>query len=238
VLDAGCHERALEPVFRTSGCRDYAVALTPGRLLRVDRQLFETLLKDETRSGIELEDLDLTETEGEIIARIYQACLNTLELPSMPEVALEIRKATEDPTWTSRTARIVQMDMAVTGGLIKAANSALYGGSAPVTNVACAIRASGHGHHPQLVMSIAMGQVFRPMPLKSDPHARTLGSQRTRLGAQLRDRPPLRPSGSRAGLLAGLLHDVGAVPILDYMGRHNPDIGPDEIEGIIERLHA
>jgi HD-like signal output (HDOD) protein len=233
--------RAVHPIFRHDRLRDYAVALTPGRLLRIDRQLYETLLKDETRTGIELEDLELTEVEGEIIASLYRACLrNTLELPSMPEVALAIRKATEDPdVHLNELSRIVQTDMAVTGGLIKAANSAVYGGSAPVANVGAAIRRLGMDTTRQLVMGIAMRRVFET----DAPNVRTrmheLWEHSVRVSALsfaiARHCGGFDPDQA---LLAGLLHDVGIVPILDYIGRHNPDIGPDEIERIISTLHG
>jgi HD-like signal output (HDOD) protein len=38
--------------------------------------------------------------------------------------------------------------------------------------------------------------------------------------------------------MAGLLHDVGAVPILDYMGRHHPEVSEQEMHGIIEKLQG
>jgi HD-like signal output (HDOD) protein len=240
VLDPAT-ERALEPVFTEQRLRDYAVALTPARLLRVDRQLFETLRKDETRSGIEFEDMDLSETEAGIVARIYQACVNNeLELPAMPEVALEIRKATQDPDMDfARLARVVQMDMAVTGGLIKAANSALYGGSAPVTNVRGALQRLGMDTSRKLITSIAMGHVFSSDAPEIRSRMHQLWDHSVHVSALsfviARHCGRLDPEQA---MLAGLLHDVGAVPILEYMGRHAPQVAGHALEGIIERLHA
>ena len=240
VLDPAT-ERAAQPIFLKPRPRDYAIALTPARLIRVDRQLYETLRNAESRSGIEFEDLDLSETEGEIFARIYQACLgNALELPAMPEVALEINKAAEDPDMDlSSLARVVQMDMAVTGGLIKAANSAMYGGTAPVSHVRGALQRLGMDTTRQLVTGIALRRVFRSETPGISTRMHELWDHSVHVSALsfVIARHCGRLDPDRA-LLAGLLHDVGAVPILEHIGRHEPGIDPQVLEGTIERLHA
>ncbi|ACL73770.1 HDOD domain-containing protein [Thioalkalivibrio sulfidiphilus] len=240
VLEADS-SRALRPLFGDERLQDYAVALTQGRLLRVDRQLFETFKADETSTGIELEDVEYGPTEGAIIARLYQDCMsNQLDLPSVPDVALKIQRATEDPaTDLNDLARIVQMDMAVTGGLIKAANSAMYGGTAPVNHVRDAIRRLGTNATRQLVISIAMGQVFKTDVPSLKQRMHTLWDHSVHVSAlcYVIARHCGRLDAEHA-LLAGLLHDVGVVPILDYVGKHQPDIDPEELERIIARLHA
>lgn len=240
VLEAQA-DRAAQPVFHQDRLRDYAVALTTGRWLQIDRQLFETLRKDETRSGIELEDMELTPTEGEVFTLIYQACLsNSLQLPSMPEVALEIQKASKDPDMDlGRLSRVVQMDLAITGGLIKAANSAMYGGSAPVNNVRAAIQRLGMDTTRQLVMGIAMARVFSSDVPSLQARMHQLWDHSVHVSALsfvlARHCGSLDPDFA---LLAGLLHDVGVVPILDFIGQRDPDIDPQELERIISRLHG
>lgn len=240
VLEAHSN-RALRPLFGAERLQDYAVALTQGQLLRVDRQLFETFQSDETSAGIVIEDVDFGPTEGAIFAQLYQDCMsNQLDLPSVPDVALKIQRASEDPsTDLNDLARIVQLDMAVTGGLIKAANSAMYGGSAPVNHVRDAIRRLGTNTTRQLVISIAMGQVFKTdVPsLKRRMHALWDHSVHVSALSYVIARHCGRLDAEHA-LLAGLLHDVGVVPILDYVGKHQPDIDPQELEAIIARLHG
>ncbi|HSP01799.1 MAG TPA: HDOD domain-containing protein [Thioalkalivibrio sp.] len=240
VIEPGS-SRAQRPVFGQADSQDYAVALTPGQMLRVDRQLFETFKADETSSGIELEDVEYGATEGAIFAQLYQDCIgNRLELPSVPEVALKIQRASEDPdTDFNAMARIVQMDMAVTGGLIKAANSAMYGGSSPVGHVRDAIQRLGMKTTRQLVMSIAMGAVFKTDVPSLQKRMHRLWDHSIHVSAL--SFVIARHCGHLDvdhALLAGLLHDVGVVPILDYIGKHQPDIHEDELEGIITRLHG
>ncbi|OOG24749.1 metal-dependent phosphohydrolase [Thioalkalivibrio denitrificans] len=234
-------ERGAQPIFLKPRPRDYAIILTPARLMRVDRQLYETLRNAVSQSGIEIEDMNLSDTEGEIFAGLYQACLsNALELPAMPEVALEINKAAEDPDMDLSTlARVVQMDMAVTGSLIKAANSAMYGGSAPVSHVRGALQRLGMDSTRQLVMGIAMGRVFRSETPGISARMHELWDHSVHVSALsfviARHCGGFDPDRA---LLAGLLHDVGAVPILEHIGRHEPDIEPQALEDIVERLHG
>jgi HD-like signal output (HDOD) protein len=240
VLEAHS-SRAQRPLFGEERLQDYAVALTQGQLLRVDRQLFEAFKADETSTGIELEDVEFGPTEGAIFAQLYQDCMhNELDLPSAPDVALKIQRATEDPdTDLNDLVRIVQLDMAVTGGLIKAANSAMYGGSAPVSHVRDAIQRLGTDTTRQLVISIAMGQVFRTDVPALKQRMHTLWDHSVHVSAlsYVIARHCGRLDAEHA-LLAGLLHDVGVVPILDYVGKHQPDIDPQELEDIIARLHG
>jgi HD-like signal output (HDOD) protein len=62
---------------------------------------------------------------------------NTLELPSLPEVALKVRKALADESVSSaEIARLLGTDPALAARVLKTANSALfYRGSKPITSL-------------------------------------------------------------------------------------------------------
>ena len=60
----------------------------------------------------------------------------TLELPTLPEVALEIRDAVENDTADApMVARMVAKDPALSARLLQVANSPLYRGSSEVDSI-------------------------------------------------------------------------------------------------------
>ncbi|ANB02024.1 HDOD domain-containing protein [Ectothiorhodospira sp. BSL-9] len=232
--------RAQQPIFGASRLQEYAVALSQCQVLRVDRNLFDTLSQQQSEAGYEIEETTLTDVESEVFSSLYQRIVTgQLTLPALPEVATKIQSAINDPRIDStRLSRIVQMDMAVTGGLIKAANSALYGGAAPVPNVRDAITRLGHAATRQLVISIAMKQVFKTSVRGFQRRMLELWDRSVRVSALsfVLARHGTRFDPEHA-LLAGLLHQVGMVPLLDYLGQNHPTMEDHEIDAILKRLH-
>lgn len=232
--------RAHQPIFGASRLKEYAVALSQCQVLRVDRNLFDTLSRQQSEAGYEIEETTLSDVESELFSTLYQRIVTgQLALPALPEVATKIQSAINDTQIdAARLSRIVLMDMAVTGGLIKAANSALYGGAAPVHNVRDAIVRLGFSATRQLVISIAMKQVFKTSVRGLQRRMLELWGRSVRVSAlsYVLARHGTRFDPEHA-LLAGLLHQVGMVPLLDYLGHHHPHMEDREIDAILQRLH-
>ncbi|MGM0677559.1 MAG: HDOD domain-containing protein [Pseudomonadota bacterium] len=232
--------RAQQPIFGASRLKEYAVALSQCQVLRVDRNQFDTLSRQQSEAGYEIEETTLSDVESALFSSLYQRIVTgQLALPALPEVATKIQSAINDPKMdATRLARIVQMDFAVTGGLIKAANSALYGGAAPVHNVRDAVTRLGFAATRQLVISIAMKQVFKTSVRSLQRRMLALWDRSVRVSALsyvlARQGTLFDPEHA---LLAGLLHQVGMVPLLDYLGQHHPDMSDAEIDHILNRLH-
>ena len=233
--------RARQPVFTEGRLQGYVEALTGVRLLRLDRRFYEMLREHQSQSGYEVEDVELNDTEGALFAEVYQACASgEVALPALPEVAVRIQAAMRDPDVdVSRLARIVGMDLAVTGGLIRAASSAMYGGASPVKSVRDAIVRLGLTVARRLSVTIAMQQIFRSESPLLRRRMQNLWDRSVHVSGLsfliARHCPDFDPEHA---LMAGLLHDVGAVPILDYMGRHHPEVSEQEVRGITEKLQG
>lgn len=233
--------RARQPLFAEGRLQGYVEALTGVRLLRLDRRLYGILQQHQSQSGYEVEDVELNDTEGAMFAEVYEACASgEVALPALPEVAVRIQMAMKDPDVdVKQVARIAGMDLAITGGLIRAASSAMYGGASPVKSVRDAIVRLGLTVARRLAVTIAMQQVFRT----TSPLLRRRMQQLWDRSAHVsvlsfliaRHCPGFDPEHA---LMAGLLHDVGAVPIFDYMGRHHPEVSEQEMHDIVEKLHG
>jgi HD-like signal output (HDOD) protein len=233
--------RARQPLFSEGRFKEQAEALTGVRLLRVDRRVFEILQQQQSQSGYEVEDVELDDTEGALFAEVYEACASgKVDLPALPEIAIKIQAAMKDPDVDiARLARIVGMDLAVTGGLIRAASSAAYGSANPVKSVRDAIVRLGLTAARRLAITIAMQQVFQSKSPALRRRMQELGDRSVRVSVlsfvMARHCAGFDPEHA---LLAGLLHDVGSVPVLDYLGRNHPEISDREIDAIAEKLRG
>lgn len=157
--------------------------------------------------------------ENEISYKLYQELKNdTLVLPSLPDIAVRIGNALKDETKTfNHIAEIVQTDPAISAKLIKAANSAMYGGSSKVESISSAVMRLGTDLTHKLVMTFAMKELFssksallkRRMKRLWDHSARVAAISHV-LAKKLGNFDP------EQALLGGLVHDIGVLAIINY----------------------
>ncbi|AOU96907.1 hypothetical protein BI364_01800 [Acidihalobacter yilgarnensis] len=231
--------RAKRPIFGDERPGD-VIAQTPCRLLRVDRRLFEIILHEQRENDYEVEDTPITEEEGTLLGHILRSLSSgNLELPSMPEVAMRIRDATLRPEISLKDiARIVQIDPAVAAGILRAANTAARRGGQPVTNLADAVGRLGLETTRSLAISLALTTVFHTKQVAVRQRMRALWEHSVQVSAlcqTLAERCTPSLEASHA-LLAGLLHDIGGIPILQHAERYNLLGDAERLESAIINL--
>ncbi len=160
-----------------------------------------------------------------VVTLIRKMREGNLEIPTMPGIALRIRRAlAKESSDMAAVAAIVGADPGIAGRLIKVSNSSTFGGRSPVETVQAALVRLGVERAQNLVLVLATRDLFnaqaphlRERMLKSWRHAIDIAA----LAAVLaRMTPGL--DGDR-GLLVGLLHEIGALPILRLAADH-PDL--------------
>ncbi|MEO8038359.1 MAG: HDOD domain-containing protein [Betaproteobacteria bacterium] len=154
----------------------------------------------------------------------------TGKLPSPSGVALQIIDLTrKDDVSVSELAHVVQADPALSGRLIKFANSAMAGPRRPIVAVSDAIRLLGIGTVRQLALGFSILGHHRAGTCKSfDYHAfwsRSLASAITANALCLRTRTAAPDEAFTCGLLARIgslalatLHPDGFAELLDRQG--------------------
>ena len=180
--------------------------------------------------------------EKEFLAELIDAISNDrLTLPTLPEVALRIREAVNDPEVTSGTlAGVIGQDAALAARIIKVANSPLMRGAVVVDNLQLAITRMGMSFVRNLATGLAMEQMFQATHDAVDKRLRdswqhsvevasishVLASNFTKLK-------------SDQATLAGLVHEIGILPILT-LAEENPAILEHEeiLDKIIRRLQG
>lgn len=151
---------------------------------------------------------------------------NHASLPSMPAVAARIHDAMASPNWSMRTiATIIKSDLSTTTYLLQVANSPLYAGAGPVRQVEQAIARLGINTTRHLVMAHAVRSMFvTRSALLTSLMQRTWASS-TRLaalcGVLAKHLSRFRPESAT---LAGLLQDVGVLPILNVLNRYHEQL--------------
>src|SRR5262245_45999846 len=160
-------------------------------------------------------------------------------LPTMPEVAVRMRAAMNDPKYDiGHIARIVQADAGISAYLVRMANSALFRGNTPSKDVPAAVLRLGMNLTRNVVIAHTLRAMFR---IKSAALAGVMEETWARsarlaaLSAVLAKRSGA--FGPDRALLAGLLQDIGALPVLNALERRRDEPPPPErVQATIEEL--
>lgn len=164
-----------------------------------------------------------------------------LVLPSLPDVALRVTKAIRDERRKAAdVARIVQTDLSIAGRLMQVANSPLYRGVKPVSSLQAAITRLGLSVTRNLVVSFAMRQVFKGGSPVIRRRIDALWAHSTQVAAIsfVLAQVALKFDPDRA-MLAGLVHDIGVLPVLLYAD-HEPDLvaEPERLDELVGQLRG
>ncbi|WJW75247.1 HDOD domain-containing protein [Thiohalobacter sp. IOR34] len=162
-----------------------------------------------------------------------------LQLPSLPDVALRVRAAVRD---TGRSVadvtRIVQVDPALATRLVQVVNSPIYRGSRRIDDCHTAITRLGLVATRNLVMSFTLRNLFQPRQQRLVERLQASWRHSCRVAAissvLARLTPGIDPDRA---LLAGLVHDIGELPILRYLEAHEA-AADMPLEDILRRLRG
>lgn len=177
--------------------------------------------------------------------QFYNATLKDLEsgklvLPTLPEVALQVREVVDDPDATAKQlADIITTDAALSARLLKVANSPLYRGRVAIESVQMAVSRLGLSLVRNLVTSLVMEQMFKATSNRLDKRLRKLWQQSTQVAAASQVIATKLPGiKNDEAMLAGLIHAIGILPILmkaDADGDLNKD--SKKLDQLIDNLY-
>lgn len=164
-----------------------------------------------------------------------------LTLPSLPEVALKVREVAEqDDSTISDLTDIITQDAALSARIIRVVNSPLLRAPQEVKDLPMAISRLGMNYTSNLAIGLAMEQMFQATSDMIEKRMRTLWQLTGHISAWCSvlaaHTKLLAPDEA---MLAGLIHRLGALPILSY-AEERDDIIQDNITlgKVIDRLHG
>ena len=152
-----------------------------------------------------------------------------LILPTLPDVALKIRDAVESERSTAQDiSDALAQDASLAARLLKVANSPLYRTRNPIEDLQMAVTRLGIRIVRDLVVGLAMKQIFQATSDALDVHSRKIWGKSVDAAAISRMMATLVPGiNPEQALLAGLIHNIGALPVL-VLAENDDELFTDE----------
>lgn len=163
----------------------------------------------------------------------------SITLPTLPDVAIKVRDAVDGESASAREiAEIVTTDPSISVRLLQVANSPLYRGRTPIEDVHTAIGRLGTRMVRSLVTSLAMQGLYNAASGALDRRFRKQWEMSVEVAGMSRVLARLQPQlNAEQGMLAGLIHSIGTLPILVY-AESIDELNHDEeqLDTLLERL--
>lgn len=154
---------------------------------------------------------------------------NDLVLPTLPEMALRIRDLVADENSSlAAIAKWINKDPALAARVVQVANSPAFRSRATFNSVETAVTRLGGSMIKNIVTAMVMEQLFQSTTEVTDRLLRTYWRHATEVSelAMALARSTRHLQLDQA-MLAGLIHDIGVLPILTLAEDH-PDLLADE----------
>ncbi|MCW8109407.1 HDOD domain-containing protein [Alteromonas ponticola] len=170
---------------------------------------------------------------------------DTLVLPTLPAIALKVRKAADDPDINlNQMADVVGKDPSLSARMIKIANSAYMGRTVKVNSIGQAVTRIGLVQIKNIATALAMEQLFVSknevvadfMRREWDRTVLVVANSMAMLQTYTQ-RTKKREMSLDTMTLAALVHSIGVLPILTEAERHEEVFAsPTFLEVAIDKL--
>ncbi|WP_323814426.1 HDOD domain-containing protein [Cellvibrio sp. NN19] len=164
-----------------------------------------------------------------------------LVLPTLPEVALKVREVADDPDADiDKLTGVIGGDAALSARIIRVANSPLLRATRAIEDLRTALMRLGIQYTCNIATGLAMEQMFQATSDLVDMRMREIWSRSSEIAGishvLCKHYTKLRPDQAT---LAGLVHKIGALPILTYAEDH-PALLKDSftLDAVIDELHG
>ncbi len=240
-VSVGEHEK-LNPLAQLRPSMYDIQAAGPLLFLKIDKNLlieFSQKLEDDEIDDISVEIIEQDAGTGVITFKLYQDLQNDeIKLPSLPQVAQRIQQVFQnDEADADKVAGILMSDPAISGKLIKVANSPVYAGMAQTDTLQAAIVRLGMQTTYKQVMAYAVNELFKGRSAEVVKRMQRIWEHSRKVAAisriLARNTKLFDPDQA---MLAGLVHDLGVIVIIDYLQQHSDEIS--DMEQMEEGIRA
>jgi HD-like signal output (HDOD) protein len=167
---------------------------------------------------------------------------DTILLPSLPEVALKVRDVAEDEDTTpQQVVDILSQDASMSARLLQVVNSPLYPSRIVIDDLQMAVTRMGIRKVRDLVMNLAMKQMYQPTSEIMDHQFRKAWSTSVEVASicQMMAITVVKDIRKEQALLAGLIHNIGSLPILLIAENHDDLFqNEDALSSLVQSLQG
>ncbi|WP_083218637.1 HDOD domain-containing protein [Candidatus Thiodiazotropha endoloripes] len=194
----------------------------------------------ETEQEREQKQLESATTKAFVDSVKEDLLANNIYLPTLPALALEALIIINDvDSSASDLQRVISRDASLTARLIRYANSPLYRGMNKIATIKPAITRIGFQRVKNAVYAVSMKEVFRTSVKEIERRMDRLWNHSVKVGAQAamlaKTQPGLDPD---VALVAGLVHDIGHIPLLIKACKYKELIdNPEFLDKVLRKLH-
>jgi len=163
-----------------------------------------------------------------------------LVIPSLPDVALKLRSAIQKDIGIQEAVKIINFDSVISSRLIQIVNSPLYRAVTPITNSLDAVSRLGLDTTRNLVTSISIQNLFKSKNKEIKLKVHELWKQSIHVSSISYTLALLTHKvNPDEALLAGLTHNIGALPILIFADSLNSsEYSMEDVDKTIETLQG
>lgn len=166
---------------------------------------------------------------------------DAFDLPTLPQIAFKVLEAVENEENDAEDlSKLLSLDPALSARLLRVANSPLYRGNAPIEHLLSAVARLGTKLVRNVVSALVVLQLFRAKSsmFKARMQKLWLHSIEVAATSQVLARR-LTNLDPEEAMLAGLLHDIGTLPILSR-AEQTPELATAEqaVEHVITTHHT
>lgn len=239
-------DKAVNPIARLQPRMYDVTATKASEFLVIQQDILNQLLRSAPVPQVEMdsgdgEDDDSSEEHHLLMEFYAELRSNQLSLPSVPDVAWKVRRTVdrEDST-ANQVASAISADPSMAAKLVRACNSPLYRGFSDVRNVREAVVRLGMRTTRQLVTVFSLREVFKTRQASLQKEMDKLWRHSREVAALCWVLADSATSiNPEEALLAGLLHDIGVVPVL-VQAEHHVNLFADQanLEHAIGELRA
>ncbi len=236
----GDKEGELRPIAKIRPSMYTVVASGPVIYLKIYAdQLTEFAQQLESGNAeMDVVEIEQSEEENALTIQMFQDLMSgNLRLPSLPSVAQKIQQAfANDAANAASICTIIQADPAITAKLIMISNSALYGGQVAIESLQQAVVRLGFETTRKQVLTYAVKELFQGKTSAMNTHMKDLWKHSQHVACLCRLMANhLKGFDVEQAQLAGLIHDLGEVAILQY-AQDNQDL-IDNPELLMRAVH-
>jgi len=204
-----------------------ATARTEINILRVSQKVMS--INSEKLNPTQLEIPDHL-SNNRLLQTFSQQFINDdLEVPSLPSIAIRLRKAMQNEIGIEDAVKIIQLDPVISAKLIEVANCPLYVCLHPAKSCFEAVQRIGLNATRNLVISLSIKNIFS----SNSPLIKKQLDQQWKRSIYLSSLCFILASADKQinpeeALLAGLVADIGTIPFLNFVAKLPADYYNEE----------